>query len=366
MMEKGEAMFKQTTDNNHFRSSLIQAPMAGVSTPQLAAAVSNAGAIGSLGIGNLKLDDAVLMIEKTKTLTDAAFNINFFCHEPATALDEQKDRQKESHWRQVLNEKLFNGNCQLDKPLEAVYGSIKHDIAFAEAICDLQPKIISFHFGIPDENILALFRKTGASLIASATNLIEAEQIAKSGFDAIIAQGYEAGGHRGMFDIDQFDSRLSTHVLTNLLVNRFNLPIIAAGGIMTGADIAAYKKIGASAVQLGTAFIGCQESAANEHYRQLLKSDAAYNTTMTQVISGRPARSLMNDFVSWGMSLDTNIIADYPFAYDATKQIMSIMAKEQNFDIGGYWAGQGAPFARFLPASDLITLLEHEYLASFN
>ncbi|UXM95139.1 nitronate monooxygenase [Bartonella sp. HY329] len=359
---KGTIMFKLQINSNDFRSTLIQAPMAGVSTPKLAAAVCNAGALGSLGIGNLKLEDAVSMIEETKALTDAPFNINFFCHEPSVTLDPQKDQ----HWRKVLNDRLFAGNPQLNKPLEAVYGSIKNDMRFAEAICDLHPKIVSFHFGIPNPNILDIFRKTGATLLASATNLTEADFIAKNGFDGIIAQGYEAGGHRGIFNPDDVDGQSSTHVLTNILVSTFNIPIIAAGGIMNGADIAALKKIGAYAVQLGTAFIGCAESAANDHYRQLLKSDAANNTTMTRVISGRPARALDSDFVHWGMNIDNSIIADYPYAYDAIKQVMAIKAKEHNFDIGGYWAGCGAPLARFMPAADLIAQLEQEYFAVIN
>ena len=353
-------MFKHDNGDDGFRSRLIQAPMAGVSTPQLAAAVCNAGGIGSLGIGNLNLDEALASIEKTKALTDQPFNINFFCHDPAIALNPEKD----VYWRKTLNDKLFSGNEVLNKPLEAIYGSIKSDVTYAEGICDLAPKIISFHFGIPDAHIIEIFRKTGATLIATATCLEEAKQIAAHGFDAIIAQGYEAGGHRGIFNIDHFDARLSTHALTNILVKNINLPIIAAGGIMTGADIASYRQIGASAVQLGTAFIGCIESAANSHYKALLKSDAAFATTMTRVISGRPARALMSNFVRWGIKIYQEEIAEYPYAYDAVKQIMAIKAKDQNFDIGGYWAGQGAPFARFEHAADLITKLESEYWAA--
>jgi nitronate monooxygenase len=255
--------------------------MAGVSTPAMAAAVSQAGALGSIGIG----------------ATDA------------------------SGARKMMLE-----------------------------------------VGLPQPDRVRALKDAGCFLIASATNLREAEAGVQAGIHAIVAQGWEAGGHRGTFNPDAPDDRLGTVALTRLLLKRTDVPIIAAGGIMDGQGIRAMLELGATAAQLGTAFVGCPESAADEGYPAALFSEAAEHTTMTRAISGRPARCLANAFTRLADGLDTSP-PDYPVAYDAGKALNAAAKAAGNHSFGAQWAGQGAPLARALPAAKLVAALVEEMAA---
>jgi nitronate monooxygenase len=214
---------------------------------------------------------------------------------------------------------------------------------------------------VPDAGRIRALREAGIVLLASATNLVEASAAAAAGVHAVVAQGYEAGGHRGMFDPNVRDDCLSTSVLTQLLVRRLDIPVIAAGGIMNGTGIAAALRLGASAVQLGTAFIGCLESEADTGYRQALVSDAAHHTVMTRAISGRPARCLRNAFTDLGARLESHRIPSYPIAYDAGKALNQAAKAAHDSGFGAQWAGQGAPLAREgLTAGQLVGMLAAE------
>jgi nitronate monooxygenase len=191
----------------------------------------------------------------------------------------------------------------------------------------------------------------------------EARALAEANVDAIVAQGYEAGGHRGIFDPDSDDDCLGTFALTRLLVSEIDRPIIAAGGIMDGAGIVAALRLGASAAQLGTAFVACDESQADEGYRVALKSDAALHTVMTRAISGRPARCLANRFTALGRDVDPRDVPAYPIAYDAGKAMHAAAKAKGEFGFGAQWAGQGAPLLREMPAGDLVALLRREIAA---
>ena len=176
----------------------------------------------------------------------------------------------------------------------------------------------------------------------------------------MVAQGYEAGGHRGVFDPDADDDRLGTMALTRLLVRALDDPVIAAGGIMDGAGIAAALRLGAAAAQLGTAFVGCPESSADAGYRRALESDAAHHTVMTRAISGRPARCLANRFTALGAGISPQAIPAYPIAYDAGKALHAAAKATGESGFGAQWAGQGAPLARALPAAELVAALRGE------
>jgi nitronate monooxygenase len=219
---------------------------------------------------------------------------------------------------------------------------------------------VSFHFGLPPRPKIEALRNAGIVLLATATNLDEAKAIEAAGIDAIVAQGYEAGGHRGMFDPEVEDSRLGTLALTRVLVQQVGLPVIAAGGIMDGAGIAAALSLGATAVQMGTAFIATDESLADAGYRARLFSDAAYHTIMTRAISGRPARSLANDFTRLGSTVSDDSIPDYPTAYDAGKALNAAGKAAGQTGYGAQWAGQGAPLARAMPTRVLMQTLKSE------
>ena len=217
----------------------------------------------------------------------------------------------------------------------------------------------AFILAYPRERIEAL-RGAGITLFATATNLDEGKKIAAARIDAVVAQGYEAGGHRGTFDPAATDDRLGTTALTRLLANKLDVPVIAAGGIMDGAGIAASLALGAIAAQLGTAFIACPESSADAGYRAALLGPAAEHTVMTAAISGRPARCLANRFTAIGAGVDSASIPDYPIAYDAGKALHAAAKARGEFGYGAQWAGQGAAFTRVLPAADLVATLRTE------
>lgn len=337
---------------------IVQAPMAGTSTPQLAAAVSNAGGLGSLGIGANTADQARQAIEATRQLTDAPFNVNVFCHEPS-----HYDAARDTAWLQYLSPLFAEAGINPPTKLNEIYKSFLQDDAVFEMLLQERPAVVSFHFGLPTATHLTALRQAGIYTMASATNLQEAARIEQAGIDAIVAQGIEAGGHRGMFDPEATDERLSTAVLVRLLAQRTRLPVIAAGGIMDGQAIKAMLNLGAAAAQLGTAFVLCPESAANASYRANLKSERAATTRLTPVLSGRPARGMVNRLIEFGEAAGSPPAAAYPYAYDAAKQLNAAAAKQGNNEFAAQWAGQGAPLARELPATSLMSTLIAELAA---
>lgn len=334
---------------------IIQAPMAGVSTPEMAAAVSNAGALGSIGIGSVDAETTRQMIAAVRSRTDRPFNVNVFCHRPAVA-----DQAREAAWVARLAPEFRRFGAKPPTPLTEVYQSFLTDDVKLVALVAERPAIVSFHFGLPACDRIEALRDAGTVLIATATNLKEGKAIAAAGLDAVVAQGYEAGGHRGIFNPDEPDDQLGTVALTRLLVKELDLPVIAAGGIMDGAGIAASLTLGAAAAQLGTAFVGCPESSADLGYRTALLGPAAEHTVMTTVISGRPARCLANSFTALGASVERRTIPDYPIAYDAGKALHAAAKAAGDFGFGAQWAGQGAPLARCLPVAELIAQFRRE------
>jgi nitronate monooxygenase len=337
------------------RLPIIQAPMAGVSTPAMAAAVSQAGALGSLGFGNQDAAGAQAMIAAFRERSPGPLQVNVFCHAPARA-----DAQLESAWLEHLRPRFEACGAHPPQRLTEIYRSFVVDDAMAALLVAERPTVVSFHFGLPSREVIAALRDAGIVLLASATSLDEARAAAGSGVHAVVAQGYEAGGHRGTVDLERGDDCLGTLALTRLLVRTLEVPVIAAGGIMDGAGIAAALQLGASAAQLGTAFIACPESDADAGYRAALCSDAAHHTVMTRAISGRPARCLANRFTELGSQVPAAQIPAYPIAYDAGKALHAAAKARGDCGYGAQWAGQGAPLARALPASELVATLASE------
>ncbi len=336
---------------------IIQAPMAGVSTPAMAAAVSNAGALGSIGVGATTPTGAREMIAEVRRLSTRSLNVNVFCHAPA-----RRDAALEAAWIERLRPELERFGARVPPSLGEIYQSFLADDDLLRVLVEARPKVVSFHFGVPDEGRARALRDAGIVLLGSATSLVEARALVSAGVDAVVAQGYEAGGHRGVFDPDARDDRLGTLALTRILASELNVPVIAAGGIMDGAGIAAALRLGAAAAQLGTAFIGAPESQADAGYKAALKGDAAHHTTMTRVISGRPARCLHNRFTDLGERITPAEVPSYPVAYDAGKALHAAAKAKGEFGFGAQWAGQGAPLARALPAADLVSALVAELL----
>lgn len=333
---------------------IIQAPMAGISTPQMAAAVSNAGALGSIGVGAMTAEAAAEAMREFRARSNRSLNVNVFCHRPAVS-----DSERETAWLEALRPEFASVRADAPRSLREIYRSFVADEAMFSALLAARPRVLSCHFGLPPAAWMDACRAAGIVVLATATNLAEATACVNAGVQAIIAQGYEAGGHRGIFDPDGPDERLSTLTLTRLLARKLNVPVIAAGGIMDGRGVSAALRLGAGAAQLGTAFVGTDESAADEGYRAALFSPAAEHTVMTRALSGRPARCLANRFTTFGAAV-THRVPSYPIAYDAAKALHSAAKAVGEWGYGAQWAGQGAPLARRLPAAALLAALLEE------
>ena len=334
---------------------IVQAPMAGTSTPELAAAVSNAGGLGSIGVGAMTAKAAGDAIAAFRARSSRSLNINVFCHRPA-----QPDPARESAWLERLRPEFEAVKGTAPTGLKEVYKSFLADEPMFSTILTAKPKVVSFHFGLPSSEWIRALREAGIILLGTATNLAEAKANVAAGVQVVVAQGYEAGGHRGTFDPDAPDDQLGTFALTRLLTRSLEVPVIAAGGVMDGHGIAAAMRLGAAAAQLGTAFVGTDESAADAGYRAALFSDAASHTVMTRAISGRPARCLANRFTALGARVSPSDIPTYPIAYDAGKSLNAAAKAVGEAGFGAQWAGQGAPLARSLPASKLVAALVDE------
>jgi nitronate monooxygenase len=334
---------------------LLQAPMAGVSTPEMAAAVSNAGALGAIAVGATDAEGARRMIAAVRERTRRTFQVNVFCHRAPV-----RDPAREAAWLERLRPEFATFGATPPRALTEIYRTFAEDDAMLTMLVAERPPVVSFHFGLPSTERIRALRDAGVVLLASATNLEEAALAAGVGIDAIVAQGYEAGGHRGVFDPDAVDDRLGTMALTRLLAKTSGIPIIAAGGIMDGTGIAAALRLGAGAAQLGTAFIDTDESSADAAYRAALRSPAARHTVITRAISGRPARCLPNRFTAIG----DDSVPSYPVAYDAGKALHAAAKAAGEGGYGAQWAGQGAPLSRSMPAAELVSLLASELVSA--
>ncbi|QHE92470.1 nitronate monooxygenase [Pandoraea fibrosis] len=339
---------------------IIQAPMAVASTPALVAAVSNAGGLGSLAVGHMNADAAREAIRQTRALTDRPFNVNVFTHVPP-----QADAAREAAWLAYLAPAFTRFDAKPPEALREIYLSFVEDVAMYEMFLETRPAVVSFHFGLPSQAWIDALKAAGILLFASATNEAEANAIEAAGIDAIVAQGWEAGGHRGRFNDEgdrqpSEDEQLGTFALVRRLVARTSLPVIAAGGIMDGAGIAAVLALGAQAAQMGTAFVPCPESGADAAYREALLSEPPPPTALIRAISGRPARGLANRFWALEQAPERPAIPDYPMTYDAGKSLNAAAKAHNDSGYAAQWAGQAAPLARALPAAQLIDVLTQE------
>ncbi|WP_181149654.1 NAD(P)H-dependent flavin oxidoreductase [Ensifer aridi] len=338
---------------------IVQAPMAGVSSPAMAAAISQAGGLGSLGVGALTPEAARAAIRAFRERSSGSLNINVFAHKPASG-----HAERERRWIERARPVFSRYEAKPPSTLKEIYRSFIEDDEMLAVLIDERPRVVSFHFGIPSPARVAPLREAGITLFASVTSLAEGREAEAAGIQAVVAQGYEAGGHRGIFDPDADDSRLGTVALTRILVKTLRIPVVAAGGIMDGAGIAAVLRLGAGAAQLGTAFVGCPESLADEGYRAALFSDAASHTMMTRAISGRPARCLANRFTAWAAGTADEDVPEYPIAYDLGNALHAAAKAKGETGYGAQWAGQGAPLARALPAGELMGKLIEELNAA--
>lgn len=338
------------------RLPILQAPMAGgATTPELVATVSNAGGLGALGAGYMQPEAIAEACRAVRRLTDKPFQVNLFVpdsgpNEGAPAAD--------------ANAALAPYREELGLPEPEIPSRFTpHFARQAEAVLSADVPAFSFTFGVPDEAILRAFREKGVTVMGTATTLAEALTLEDTGLvDVVVAQGMEAGGHRGTFLVDYGQGLVGLLPLLQELRAKLRLPVVAAGGIMTGQGIAATMKAGAAAAQLGTAFLTCDECSIPEVYKRTLETGRDDGTALTRAFSGKPARGLRNRFIA-EMAEANPPIAPYPVQNTLTKDIRAAAARQGRPEFLSLWAGQGVALCRRLPAVELMAALEREMAA---
>jgi nitronate monooxygenase len=337
------------TDLLSITHPIVQAPMKGTTTPALAAAVSNAGGLGSLGSAYLPPEALRETLAETRRRTNRPFNLNFFAHGPVApdpaALARARDRLVPFY-----AEKGLGAPPDRLEPAPEAFGPEHLDALLADP-----PAVVSFHFGLPGHDAVARLRDAGSRILCSATSVAEALALEAAGIDAIIAQGWEAGGHRGTFAVGDDDEGTGLFALLPQVVDAVSVPVIAAGGIADGRGIAAAFALGASGVQIGTAFIACPESAAPEAHRAALAKATDTTTRLTRAHSGRPARAHRTRYID-AMAAETGDLPHFPLMYPLADPLRA--TGDPDFQFLLY--GQAAPLTRPEPAADLVARLVAE------
>ena len=325
---------------------IIQAPMAGVQVSALAVAVSNAGGLGSLPCATLGLDAMRKELAAIRAKTSKPYNVNFFCHAPPTP-----SAEREAAWRAALAPYYQEYGIDADT-IPAGPGRAPFSSDAADVLGEFKPAVVSFHFGLPSAELLARVRTWGSRIFSSATTVEEARWLEARGVDAIIAQGVEAGGHRGIFLSDDLTTQVGTIALLPQIVRAVRLPVIAAGGIADARGVAAAMALGAAGVQIGTAYLLCPEAATSGVHRAALKSESARHTALTNLFTGRPARGIINRIMKELGPISTAVPA-FPLA---TAAIAPLRAKAESRGCGDFtslWSGQNASGCREIPAAQL-------------
>lgn len=329
---------------------IIQAPMAGVQGSALAIAVSNAGGLGSLPCAMLTPNAMRAELAAIKAHTDRPFNVNFFCHTPPTT-----DPERETRWRAALAP--FYAEFGIDPATTpAGSGRTPFSAEAAAILSEFRPPVVSFHFGLPAPELLARVKSWGATILSSATTVEEALWLEARGVDAIIAQGCEAGGHRGMFLSDDLTRQVGTLALVPQLVQAVKVPVIAAGGIADARGVAAALALGAAGVQVGTAYLLCPEATTSAVHRAALKSAAARHTALTNLFTGRPARGIMNRLMAELGPIST-LAPEFPLATAAIAPLRARAESQGSGDFSPLWSGQNASGCQEIPAADLTRAL---------
>jgi nitronate monooxygenase len=325
---------------------IIQAPMAGAQGSALAIAVCNAGGLGSLPCAMLGPDAIRQELEAITAGTRQPYNVNFFCHRQP-----QADPAIEAAWRTALSP--YFGELDIDPgTIPAGPGRVPFDAAAADVLEDFKPPIVSFHFGLPPAHLLARVKSWGSKVMSSATTVDEARYLEAHGVDVVIAQGLEAGGHRGMFLSADLNTQIGTLALVRRVVQAINVPVIAAGGIGDAQGVAAAMTLGAAAAQVGTAYLLCPEATTSAVHRAALKSDDAGFTAVTNLFTGRPARGIVNRLMREIGPLNS-AAPPFPLATTAILALRTKAEREGRGDFSGMWAGQNAWAASEAPAADL-------------
>jgi nitronate monooxygenase len=334
---------------------IVQAPMAGAQDWELAAAAAEAGILGSLPCAMLSVEKVREEFAKIRARTKKPINLNFFCHVPPRA-----DNVREAVWRDRLLPYYKELGLDPNDPWKAALRK-PFDIEMCDAVIALKPEVVSFHFGLPEASLLKRVRNTSCKIISSATTVTEARWLEERGVDAIIAQGVEAGGHRGIFLGDDISTQVGTMALVPQVVDAVKLPVIAAGGIADARGIVAAFALGAAGVQLGTAFLQCPEAKISVLHRAALKSARDNGTALTNVLTGRPARGIVTRLMREQGPI-SDATPEFPLAALALGPLRAKAEAEGKGDFSPMWSGEAAALSRELPAASLIRLLGSEIL----
>ncbi len=329
---------------------VIQAPMAGVQTSALAIAVSNAGGLGSLPCAMLTPESLRAELAAITAQTSQPYNVNFFCHTPTTP-----DPVREAQWRAALAP--YYAEFGIDPATVPIGGGrAPFSAEMAELLAAFKPPVVSFHFGLPSPALLQRVKSWGAKVLSSATTVAEARWLAANGADAIIAQGFEAGGHRGMFLSDDLTTQVGTLALLPQVLRAVRVPVIAAGGIADAAGVKAALALGAAGVQVGTSYLLCPEATTTALHRAALKSERTEHTALTNLMTGRPARGIYNRLMKELGPL-SNTPPAFPLATAALMPLKVAAENQGRDDFSSLWSGQNASGCREIPAADLTRLL---------
>jgi nitronate monooxygenase len=332
---------------------IIQAPMAGAQAGALAVAVCNAGGLGSLPCAMLSVDGMRNELAAIKAKTSKPFNVNFFCHVPPAA-----DPQREAAWRAALSP--YYKKYGIDpNSIPTGPGRAPFTAEAADVLGEFRPAVVSFHFGLPAPDLLARVKALGAKVLSSATTVQEAQWLEARGVDAIIAQGLEAGGHRGIFLSDDLSTQVGTFALLPQIVSAVKVPVIAAGGIADAKGVAAALALGAAGVQIGTAYLLCPEATITAVHRAALKSEAARHTALTNLFTGRPARGIMNHLMR-ELSPMSGVPPAFPLATSAIAPLRAKAESQGSGDFSPLWSGQNASGCKEVPAAQLTLELARE------
>ena len=325
---------------------VIQAPMAGSQGSALAVAVSNAGGIGSLPCATLGVDAIRREVAAIRSQSARPFNLNFFCHRPP-----EPNAARENHWRAILSP--YYAEYGIDPgAIVAGVGRLPFGSEAADLLEELRPPIVSFHFGLPAADLLARVRSCGATILSTATTVDEALWLEAHGVDAIIAQGLEAGGHRGLFLSNDVTTQVGTLALVPQIVRAVRVPVIAAGGIADATAVAAARALGAAGAQVGTAYLLCPEATTSDVHRAALNSDAARRTALTNLFTGRPARGIVNRLIRELGAL-SDAVPEFPLATSAVAPLRARAESLGSGDFSPLWAGQNARGCKNVPAAVL-------------
>ena len=335
---------------------IIQAPMAGSTGSEIAIAVSEAGGLGSLPCAMLSVEQTRNELGIIRQRTSRPINVNFFCHRVPAA-----NPAREAAWKTRLYDYYTEFGLDPDAPAGGA-SRTPFDEAMCELVAEVKPEVVSFHFGMPERRLVARVKDFGAKVISSATSVEEARWLEDEGCDAVIAQGYEAGGHQGMFLTDDIARQVGTMALVPQIVDAVKVPVIASGGIADARGIVAAFALGAAAAQIGTAYLLCPEAKTTKIHRDALKNSKDNASVLTNVFTGRPARGIVNRIIR-EVGPVSDIAPEFPLANAAVAPLRAKAEASGSGDFSPLWTGQAGALARELPAGELTRQLAADALA---